>query len=559
MTYLRKAFTKRRTPQNQPMPGTAQVPNSAGGYAWSVDDWTRLDRFLILGNEGGSYYATEQKLTAENAEAVRRCIAADAPRAIERIVAISEGGRAPKNDPALFALALAAAYADEAGRKLALAALPRVARTGTHLLHFAAFVENFRGWGRGLRRAIAAWYEGQADRDLAYQIVKYQGRDGWTQRDLLRLSHPKPATETRQTLYHWVTQGWPGVGDEPHPDEALRLIWAFERAKVATSAREIVALIRDYRLPREAVPTEWLRDPAVWEALLVDLPMTATIRNLATLTRVGLLVPGSDALRTVVARLGDGERLRRARVHPIAVLAALKTYAAGRGLRGKHTWTPVPQVVDALDKAFYAAFGNVPTTGKRWLLAIDVSGSMDGGAIAGVPGLTPRVAAGALALVTAHTERDYTMVAFTSGRGGYGGQWGGGDAGLTPLTISPRQRLDDVTRAMAALPMGGTDCSLPMRWAQKQKLPVDVFMVLTDSETWAGNIHPSQALRDYRRAINPAARLVVAGMVANNFTIADPNDAGMLDVVGFDTAAPTLIADFATGGNTGSGAAEDEA
>lgn len=558
MTYLRKPFTRNRAAQGQPIPGTNQVPNSAGGYAWAVDDWTRLDRFLILGNEGGSYYATERQLTAEHAESVRLCIAADAPRAIERIVAISESGRAPKNDPALFALALAAAFADDQGRRLALASLPRVARTGTHLLHFAAFVENFRGWGRGLRRAIAAWYEGLADRDLAYQVVKYQGRDGWTQRDLLRLAHPKPATETRQTLYHWLTQGWPGVGEQPHPDEALRLVWAFERAKTATTAAEIVALIRDYRLPREAVPTAWLRDPAVWEALLVDLPMTATIRNLATLTRVGLLAPGSDALRTVVARLGDAGRLRRARVHPIQVLAALKTYIAGHGPRSKQTWTPVPQVVDALDGAFYATFGTVPATGKRWLLAIDVSGSMDGGAVAGIPGLTPRVAAGALALVTASVERDYTLVAFTAARGGYGGQWGGGDPNLTPLSISPRQRLDDVTTAMARLPMGGSDCSLPMRWALKQKLPVDLFMVLTDSETWAGPQHPAEALRDYRRAINPEAKLVVAGMVANNFTIADPDDAGMLDVVGFDTAAPALIADFATGGIV-AGEAEDEA
>jgi 60 kDa SS-A/Ro ribonucleoprotein len=33
-------------------------------------------------------------------------------------------------------------------------------------------------------------------------------------------------------------------------------------------------------------------------------------------------------------------------------------------------------------------------------------------------------------------------------------------------------------------------------------------------------------------------------MVSNGFSIADPNDAGMLDVVGFDAAAPAVIADF---------------
>jgi hypothetical protein len=43
------------------------------------------------------------------------------------------------------------------------------------------------------------------------------------------------------------------------------------------------------------------------------------------------------------------------------------------------------------------------------------------------------------------------------------------------------------------------------------------------------------------------ARLVVGGMVSNGFSIADPNDPGMLDVVGFDTATPQLISDFARG------------
>ena len=104
--------------------------------------------------------------------------------------------------------------------------------------------------------------------------------------------------------------------------------------------------------------------------------MTALIRNLATMTRVGVLAPGSDGTAKVVAQLGDAERIRRARVHPIAVLAALRTYASGRGVRGRSEWNPVREVVDALDAAFYAAFGNVEPAGKRLLLALDVSGSM---------------------------------------------------------------------------------------------------------------------------------------------------------------------------------------
>ena len=71
------------------------------------------------------------------------------------------------------------------------------------------------------------------------------------------------------------------------------------------------------------------------------------------------LVPDAEATRTVVARLGDRGAIRRARIHPLAVLAALKTYAQGRGMKGHGTWTPVARVIDALDGAFYLAFDNV--------------------------------------------------------------------------------------------------------------------------------------------------------------------------------------------------------
>jgi len=83
-----------------------------------------------------------------------------------------------------------------------------------------------------------------------------------------------------------------------------------------------------------------------------------------------------------------------------------------------------------------------------------------------------------------------------------------------------------------------------MLWAQEQNWAVDTFIVYTDNETWAGRIHPCQALVEYRRHSGIAAKLIVVGMTATEFSIADPKDAGMLDVVGFDTAAPGIIAEF---------------
>ena len=553
MSYLKRIRT-RRPRQSAPIAGSGQVPNSAGGYAWEVDDWTRLRRFLVLGSEGGSYYASEATLTRENASAVERCLVADGPRVVEEIVVLSDEGRAPKNDPALFALAMAAGLGDEATRKAALEALPKVARTGTHLFQFVTFVEGFRGWGRSPRRAVGSWYATRRVDEVAYQAIKYRQREGVTHRDVLRLAHPggnvssgNPTVEVsvdHARLFEWIVRGGDAKG-------LPRAVEGFVHAQEAQSPVEAASLVREYRLPREALNSDHLTSPEVWEALLENMPMTAMIRNLATMTRVGVLEPGSVGTNAVVSVLGDAERIRKARVHPIALLAALRTYQSGRGARGHNTWSPVREVVDALDAAFYVAFGNVEPTGKRVLLALDVSGSMASGWVAGVPALTPRDASAALALVTAATEARYEVVGFFVGNGGWKSrtktQWSWGQQGLTPLSISPRQRLDDAVKTVDGLPFGGTDCALPMLYAQAKSREVDTFVIYTDSETWAGDVHPAEALQDYRAASGIDARLVVVGMVSNGFSIADPADPGMLDVVGFDTATPQLISDFARG------------
>lgn len=514
-------FNRRKTPQAQPIPGEAQVRNSAGGYVYAVDPWRRLDRFLILGTESGTYYASPPGLTRENAEHVIALIKADGVAVVRRIVGVSLAGRAPKNDPAVFALALAASFGDDKGRAEALAALPLVCRTGTHLFGFAAAVDGLRGWGRGLRRAVGDWYNAKEPAELEYQLLKYQGRDGWTNRDLLRLAHPKPRTPEHDALLNWAT-------GKSTPLRAKRIV-ASVRLTASTPAAEAARAIREARLPREAIPTELLAKAEVWEALLEEMPLTATVRNLATMTRVGLLTPGSDACKHIVSTLTSEDRLRKARVHPMALLLALKTYASGRGLKGKGEWTPVPAVVDALDAAFYKASANVEPTGKRFLLGVDVSGSMSS-PIAGTA-LSACEGATALAMVTVATEDAVTPMAFS-------------DA-FRPLPLSRRMRLDDALRHTRNQNFGRTDCALPMLHATKQRLPVDVFVVLTDSETWFGGVHPSQALRKYRETMGLPAKLIVVGLTATKFSIADPDDAGMMDVVGFDAAVPEVMADFA--------------
>lgn len=503
----------RTTPQSEQIPGT--VPNSAGGYSFAVDDWTRLRRFLILGTEGGTYYIGEKDLTKENAEALLRCVRADGARVLAMIREISLGGLAHKQNPTLFALAACVGADDPHVRRLAEAAIPEVCRIGTHLFIFARYVEQFRGWGRGLRRAIGGWYLERDVDALCLQLVKYQQREGWGHRDLLRLSHPHAVDPTRNAALRWAAH--------KNDVELPAMLAIYEQVKVTTDEMAMCRLLSDSGLPWEAVPSEALRSAKVWEALLPSMGLTALIRNLGRLASLGVPVP--------THRLTDADTIGKARVHPMQFLLALGTYAQGHGDRGKLEWTPNPNVIDALDEGFYLAFQTVPTTGKRTMLSLDVSGSMSWEPLAGK--ITPREASAAMALVTLHAEPTCVVTAFSHE--------------LVPVGLSRRQRLDDAVRMLAAIPMGSTDCSLPIVTALATGLEVDTFVVYTDSETWAGRIHPVRALRQYREKTGVNARLAVVGMTSNGFSIADPEDAGMLDVVGFDASAPRLLSEFSAG------------
>ena len=557
---IRQALTglqATETSQGLPIPGRDMVENNAGGFVFKLDEWKQLERFLILGTEGGTFYVSEKKLTAVNANQVLLLLKKDGVKVVDKTVEMLKSGRAPKPDVAIFVLALAASKGDDATRKAALAAVPSALKTGTHLLKFVDTVNGLRGWGRGLKKAVQLWFKGRKNETLALQLVKYKQREGWSMKDVLRLAKPVPESEVQGKLFGWTAKNekaeWAKAQVAPG-DKALDFVWAVEQASglklVAeqadsaevkailveanqASVKKLVDLIVTHRLPREALPTEALNKVEVWEALLQEMPMTAMIRNLGTMSKIGLLKPLSDAEKLVFQRLTDAERLRGAKVHPIQILSALRTYSSGRGVRSAATWTVSNKVVEALDEAFELSFGVVEPAGTRHLLALDVSASMSGGEIAGVPGLSPSAATAALAVVAARTE-PWTAVMGFSDR-------------FRDLGLTARDRVDEATRKVSGLTFGSTDASLPMTWALQNKIQVDTFVVMTDNETWAGNIQPVQALEKYRQATGIGAKLIVVGMTSSGFTIADPNDAGMLDVVGFDGATPALMAKFAKG------------
>lgn len=536
------------TPQTQPIPGrTDQVRNAAGGYVFDKDLWTRLEDFILLGTTGGTYYVGEDKLTGDNAEIVLAAVAADGPRVVELLTEISTARppRAPKNRPALFALAAAFAKGDPATRQAVKAALPQVARTTDHLAQFVGYYKKLGGkataggtgpvTGRALRGALGSWFlVGDVDQ-VAWRACKAMQRktpsgEAFSLRDALRIAHPKADTAARRALLGWIAGS---VSDDDARD-TVPAVDAFLTAKTVTTPAEAIRVVTGRRVPWEFLPDAMLTEPSVWEALVDTIGLTALIRNLARMTQLGTLTPIGAATRRAAARLTDAEAVRSARVHPMDLFLALRVYASGRAQPNPkapaRSWTPVPAIVDALEEGYEVSFGHIEPTGRRLLVAVDSSGSMTYPVFSGGSVLGRAYEVGnAMAVILNRIEGANCHVIDV-------------DTSVHTSKVTARTNLREIGTWRQS--GGGTDLSLPFRWALGRQLKVDGVIVFTDSETWAGRQHPTQALAAYRAAVNPAVRVVVASMCATGYTITDPRDEGVLNVAGLDASLPQVVNGF---------------
>lgn len=483
-----------------------QVRNNAGGYVFEVSDATRLERFLILGTDGGTYYVGEKKLTRDNVKFLIDLIKRDEDLVRNTLVDISVNGRAYKNSPAIFALALL--FVDGKDKAATRSVFNNVVRTSTHLFEFAQYIENLGGWGRAKRNAVAGWYQSKTVDQLAYQVTKYRSRNGWKHSDLLRLSHP---TNLDTTVGNFIL-------GKPHA-AGVGSIDGFEAVQASDSVNAVVKVLNEYKnLPWETVPTVFLTKSEVWKTLFYNNQLNgqALLRNVTRLAKIGAFNDMKFA-RDYADKLVDVDMIERTRLHPMNyLLASVVGDASG-------------PVADALDAGFDLAFKFVEPANKRTFIGLDVSGSMGWSECAGAP-ITPAEAGAAMAMTIARTEPMYQIHGFTKN--------------FVNLGISAKDSLKSALEKTRLHNFGSTDCALPMIYAKEKGIEVDHFCILTDNETWAGKIHPYQALRQYQDAMGIDARVSVVGMTATDFSIAD-GSANMLDVVGFDANTPKILADFA--------------
>lgn len=549
MSSINYANLVTNVPQSQPIFGREQdmAKNNAGGFAFVISKWDRLTRFLILGSEGGSYYVGEKTLTQQNALCVVECAKEDPKKTLSIILDISLQGRAVKQNPTIFALALLAANVKDANvevKNLVSDSVTQVCRTGTMLFMYLNYVKQLRGLGPSVRKSIAKFYTVQPLEKLDLNVVKYRNREGFTHRDVLRLTHPTTKDATRNDYFKYIV----GKGEAPKGTLAS----VFESIKNETDHKKIISAIKEHKLPWEAIPTTALGNIDVWKALLPTMAMTAMIRNLGKMTSLGMFDSNTrEEVKIVVDKLTNAEQVSKSRVHPFTIYAAIKVYGAGRGVKGSLRWTPNSKIEDALDTCMELSYKNIEATGKRFFVGMDVSASMTA-SVLGMDYVSAYEASAAFVSILNRVETSVDIVAFGAKRWGYNRGpfawrcYNGNENGLTPIAFSKRDSISSIVNTMQNKYHmgGGTDCALPMLYAIEKKIPVDVFVITTDNESWAGNIHASKALELYRRTMGIDAKLIVLATAATSFSVGDPNDKGTLNCCGFDSSIGQVISEF---------------
>lgn len=524
--------------------------NSCGKDVFKISDIDMLKRFLFLGTEKGTYYINKETLTDIHLDSLERLLSDDSRISVVLNLVSDYGRKGFKMDYVIYVLARCCSMRENAKfRKEAYSLLPDICRTPTHLFTFIGFYEQINkklhgttGWNSTHKKAIAKWYLSKTPLQLAYHITKYKNRNGWKHADVLRLAHVKADKDDKgfikDCIFKYITKDFAEfmVKTGDCSSEAMVEIKTYLKdyewlIHGKYSSREAVDAIKRHNFVREHVPTSLLGDVDVWNALVQEMPMVALLRNLNKITAVGVFDKYPDTLNHVTDDLNDEGFIKKSKAHPLQFLIALKMYYSGGGGRNNIEYSPKQSICDALENAFKASFNNVAPTGKKYLLAIDVSGSMMGSTVCGVDCLMASEVATAMAMVIASVD-SCDIMSFSEE--------------FLPAQLNPsaslRENLD--TLYYSDILFGATDCSLPMTYALENKAVYDAIIVFTDSETNCNSCPPVDMLRKYNKEMDIACKLIVVAASANDFSIADPDDPNMLDICGFDASTHECINEF---------------
>ena len=505
---LFSSLIKRASKRSKTTP--ADAINAAGGMAYQRSDKQTLAQYVTTGCLTGTFYATAQEQLTE----VTRLCAQVEPAFLARAAVYAREQGFMKDMPALLLAVLAS-------RDGALfeAVFHRVCDNGKMVRNFVQIVRSGatgrKSLGTRPKRAVQRWLRTRNDTQLLAASVG----NSPSLADIVKMVHPTPDTPSRRALYGWLLGRKHEAGDLP------AVVREFEDFKAGRTKQ-----------PPD-VPFQMLTAKALgkhqWRAIADAASWQMTRMNLNTFMRHEVF-DDAALTRRIAHRLGSAEQVKRARAFPYQLMMAYK-----------QSDPKLPRIVrEALQDAMEAAIANVPAIDGKVYLLPDVSGSMHSPVTGHRDGATTKVrcidVAALVAAAFLRRNRDAEVLPFHDR--------------VLKSTLSASDGVLKNAEALAKLPSGGTDCSVPLRVLNERKARGELVIFISDNESWidrsgarkgrgTGVLHEW----DQFRQRNPRARLVCIDVQPSATTQA-PDRPDILNVGGFSDAVFELVAAFARGG-----------
>nr|XP_002124207.1 60 kDa SS-A/Ro ribonucleoprotein-like isoform X2 [Ciona intestinalis] len=531
------------------------VLNSEGDIRLVATATSQLLRFLTVGCEEGNVkvYNISPSLTTPdnvNTTAVYKLNEnGKGLSVLSTLVKFAKKGNAYVEGAIPYVLAVCACSKDAKVKQDALNHVGVICNRPRMILEFVAYCEEISknisrtsGWGRGRKRAVQKWYSNKRSYEVAFAVTSCSTVNHWSHKDVLRLCHLNPANSLcLKILCMYIARGYQATenafrdeiakSDEADAIKLMELLGVIRKLKNSTVAADSCALIEKHNLTWGHIPCKLRNNAEVWKCLIPKLGMAALIRNLPRFHHIGVLVNGNIWTKQILQRLFNDDSIEQSELHPYSFLLHHYIYAKGESARKEMKWIPDPLISQALDAAFYTAIPNVKATNKRICITLDASKSMKAH-IVNSHCLECRVVAAAMCLVFSKVEKDVTVQGFSSQ--------------LTDIDIGDKDTVKSTVEKIDQIPLGGTDCSRPMIKAKKEKKPFDVFIVITDKETWKGKTSPHIALKQYREEMQIPAKFILISLAVRKMEkdVDGASDRGMLSICGFNESVPDIIHDF---------------
>lgn len=479
--------------------------NEAGGAAYALSPEHALAQLAVTGCLGSTYYASDTNQLGRVLELASKVDV----HVLARTAVYARESGFMKDVPALLLAVLS--MRDPA---LFAKVFPRVIDNAKMLRTFVQIMRSGQVGRKSLgtrpKKQILGWLESASDDEVFRASV---GADP-SLADVVKMVHPKPATDSRRALYAYL------VGRKHEEAQLPALVQRFESYKRAPDG------------DTPDVPFQMLTALPLgvdgWVGIAKRASWQMTRMNLATFARHGVFdVPGMPEL--IAARLSDPRAIAKSRVFPYQLLVA---YLATKG-------SALPRVVvDALHDALELATGNVPAlAGKVWVLP-DVSGSMQ----------SPVTGHRAGATTAARCVDVAAMISATVLRRNPSAKVLPFDTEVRQVELEPRDSIM-TNAARLAISGGGTNVAAPLRWLNAHRQEADLVILVSDNQSWVHSAHLGQASTtivewEQLRRRSPKAKLVCIDLQPYAHTQAPDRD-DILNVGGFSDDVFRVITSFA--------------